>query len=217
MEISENLEQFPSSKEELELGNIRFDQLTPSITYLFNEIVDDYLSVRNRFFQTQRNTNSCASFLFKLESTLNYVWENLHTGKWKDVDPVWRQLYSYVSLFKAFTYLQSDEKIGDHLVSAIKACDMGLIMGEPILDGLLSQIANNINAKLWKLSKIKNTCQENEGRIQEEKKKISCPQLSESNLIKTVHLPSIETFVSDIMNKKPVVITGMLFCNINKF
>nr|SVE94309.1 EOG090X0844 [Simocephalus serrulatus] len=174
----------------------------------FNEIVEDYISVRSSSYsQTQKETDNLASLLLKLEAALNYVWENLHTGKWKDVDPVWRQLYSYISLFKAFIYLQYKENTEVHLGSAIKACDMGLIMGEPILDGLLSQIANNINDMLWKLSKTKNTCQ---GKQKEEQGKKSYPQLKESNLIKTVHLPSIQTFVLDIMNKKPVVITGAM-------
>nr|SVE72954.1 EOG090X06SF [Ceriodaphnia reticulata] len=34
------------------------------------------------------------------------------------------------------------------------------------------------------------------------------PHLDQTKLIETVHLPSIETFVLDIMNKKPVIITG---------
>ena len=38
---------------------------------------------------------------------------------------------------------------------------------------------------------------------------IECyPQLNTENLVETVHAPSMETFLLDIMNKKPIIITG---------
>jgi hypothetical protein len=83
---------------------------------------------------------------------------------------------------------------------------MGLIMGEPILDGLLSSIASNINEKLWESSQTKSTFKETD---KEEVGKECYPQLNQKNLIETVQLPSIETFLLDTMNKKPVVITGI--------
>lgn len=200
---------FPSSKDELQLGNIDFNRLNMSIAQLFQETVHDYLLLRCiNLEKTPEENNHYKKLLCKLESVLNYVWEQLHTGQWKYVDPTWRQLYSYVSLFKAFVHLKlSDENtpsVSD-LTNAIKACDMGLIMGEPILNSLLSNIANSLNERLWNLSKAEFSLKEN---VTEGKNMQPWPKLNQSKLVETIHLPSIETFVSEIMNKKPVVITG---------
>ena len=116
------------------------------------------------------------------------------------------QLYSYVSLFKTQVYLKLDEDTSLHLADAIAACDMGLIMGEPILDGFLSNIASKINEKLWESSQNKTSFKENQ---METERGIECyPQLNTENLVETVHAPSMETFLLDIMNKKPIIITG---------
>ncbi len=197
---------FPSRKEELQLENIDVHNLNPSIFQLFSEIVDDSLQVRNSS-SSQKTDRS--NLLLKIESALNYVWEQLHTGQWKDVHPVWRQLYSYISLFKALICLKHEEETKSQLVNSIKACDMGLIMGEPILNGLLSQIADMLNERLWEMSKTETlSIQENNKEQDEEVGKEYYPQLDPAKLIETSHTPSIETFLLDIINKKPVVITG---------
>nr|SVE73007.1 EOG090X0844 [Ceriodaphnia reticulata] len=181
---------------------------TPASIQLFNEIVKDSLEVHNSW-SSQKTDQS--NLLLKIESALNYVWEQLHTGQWKDVNPAWRQLYSYISLFKALVCLKHEEETKSQLVSSIKACDMGLIMGEPVLDGLLSHIADILNEKLWKMPKTESSClQENIKEQEEEMGKEHYPHLDQTKLIETVHLPSIETFVLDIMNKKPVIITGAM-------
>nr|SVE85566.1 EOG090X0844 [Daphnia pulicaria] len=176
------------------------------VTSMDSEIVESYLKLCITSSSQPENTE-CSSLLLTIDAALSYVWEQLHTGQWKDVDPVWRQLYSYISLFKTLAYLKLDEDSKLHLADAITACDMGLIMGEPILDGLLSSIASNINEKLWKSSQTKSTFKETD---KEEVGKECYPQLNQKDLIETVQLPSIETFLLDIMNKKPVVITGAM-------
>ena len=195
---------FPSTKEELQLEKIDILNLDPSIIHLFSELVDDFLTVRHSCLSQKTDQSN---LLLKIESALNYVWEQLHTGQWKDVNPTWRKFYSYISLFKTLACLTCHkEDITNQLVNAIKAIDMGLIMGEPILDGLLSHIADNLNQELWKLStSVSPSFKEDQ---QEQSEKCIYPVLDESKLIETVHLPSIETFLLDIMNKKPVVITG---------
>nr|SVE80190.1 EOG090X0844 [Daphnia magna] len=166
-----------------------------------------YLEVRNTS-SAQFSETDCSTLLLKIDSALHYVWEQLHTGQWKDVDPEWRKLYSYVSLFKALLCLELGKDEGSGLVNAIAACDMGLIMGEPILDGLLSNIADILNEKLWMLSETKRAIQENQ---KEHEDSNGCyPQMNKENFVETVHVPSIETFLLDIMDKKPVVITGVM-------
>ena len=201
---------FPSTKDELQLDEVDLVKLTPSIAHLFSQIVEQAISIRNSWQKSQEHDENI-EFLNKSESALSYVWEQLHTGQWKDVDRVWRQLYSYVSLFKTFIHLlKSNKKTQFHsLEIALKACDMGLIMGEPILDDLLSEIADKLNTKLWESTKSTNS--ELQDVTELEKDCSSQHILDESKLIETVHLPSMEKFMRDFMRKnRPVKITGKM-------
>ncbi|CAH1779520.1 unnamed protein product [Owenia fusiformis] len=134
---------------------------------------------------------------------LDYTWEKLNTGHWKDVNIQWRYAYTYGSLFKTICEVamvtnevtitthdideptnevdmttkgdisidsmptsksENNDKHNDTteqslqetvipkydeshienkltgLQSAIKTCDMGLLMGAPVLDNILSKI-----------------------------------------------------------------------------
>nr|SVE75196.1 EOG090X0844 [Daphnia dolichocephala] len=199
---------FPCKIEDLRLEQLDTMKLSPSIRHLFNEITEKCLEVSNSSSTLKQKTN-CSILLLKIDSALSYVWEQLHTGQWKEVDPEWRKLYSYISLFKTLIYLELDEDDSSGLIKAISACDMGLIMGEPILDGLLSIIAEILHENLWKVLESERAFQESIQREQEESN--DCyPQLNKEKLVETVHLPTIETFLLDIMGKKPVVITGAM-------
>nr|SVE86194.1 EOG090X0844 [Daphnia similis] len=191
---------------DLATQQLNIKEILPTLPLAVNS-VDMYLKVRNNS-AAQFSETDCSTLLLKIDSALQYVWETLHTGQWKDVDPEWRKLYSYVSLFKALLCLELGKDEDSGLVNAITACDMGLIMGEPILDGLLSNIADSLNEKLWKLSETKRAIQENQ---KEEEDSNECyPQMNKENFVETVHVPSIETFLLDIMDEKPVVITGAM-------
>nr|SVE75826.1 EOG090X0844 [Daphnia hispanica] len=204
--MSELRNMFPLKSSDLQLERIDNEKLNPSIRELFNEVTQNYLEVRNTCLSEFSETD-CSALLLKVDSSLNYVWEQLHTGQWKDVDPEWRKLYSYLSLFKTLLCLELGKDGSSGFVNAIAASDMGLIMGEPILDGLLSNIADSLNENLWKLAETNRTFQEKE---KEDDTDECYPQLNKENLIETVHAPSIEAFLLDIMGKKPVVITGAM-------
>lgn len=72
------------------------------------------------------------------------VWEELNTGYWKDVPICWRQAYSLVSVMKALclcSLLSDTARNIDHM-SIIKTCDMGLLMGAPILNNILARMSH---------------------------------------------------------------------------
>jgi len=211
---------FPSSKSALKLDTLNREKLTPSIVHLFNEIVDEILLVSNTNSESTCSVedlfNYFSKILLKIDSVLNYVWEQLHTGEWKNVDETWRQLYSYSSIFKSFVCLKlvitsNNEKVKEQLVNAVQCCDMGLIMGAPVLDGLLNTLADGINSKLSNLSDSKKSRFEQPADCERksEQQQISVPLLDKSKLIEVFNLPSIEKFISEIMDKKPVIVTGM--------
>lgn len=79
------------------------------------------------------NFDSCLS---KCQTVIDICWEKCNTGHWRDVNIIWREAYSYASVFKALC-LHSEGKQKE----AMKACDMGLLLGAPILDNILTKIA----------------------------------------------------------------------------
>uniref|UniRef100_A0A0B6ZHS4 JmjC domain-containing protein 5 n=2 Tax=Arion vulgaris TaxID=1028688 RepID=A0A0B6ZHS4_9EUPU len=77
------------------------------------------------------------------ESLLDKVWEELNTGYWKDVPLCWRQAYSVISVMKALNLsaLLSDISRNIDHMTILKTCDMGLLMGSPILNNVLARMS----------------------------------------------------------------------------
>ncbi|GFO23748.1 lysine-specific demethylase 8 [Plakobranchus ocellatus] len=77
------------------------------------------------------------------ETVLDKIWEELNTGYWKDVHLCWRQAYSLVSVAKALSegaLLSEPGRNIDHAV-ILRTCDMGLLMGAPILGNVLAKMS----------------------------------------------------------------------------
>ncbi|CAK8690682.1 unnamed protein product [Clavelina lepadiformis] len=70
------------------------------------------------------------------EEVIDYAWEMLNTGHWKDVPMGWRIVYSFASLFKAVSIAESkDSSSTPGEICCV--CDMALLMGTSILNGIL--------------------------------------------------------------------------------
>ena len=82
----------------------------------------------------------CLSFA---EVVLNICWEKLNTGHWKDVNVVWREAYSYSSLLKALALCELGRT-----AEAITSCDMGLLMGAPVLDNALGKLVSKLQRRI---------------------------------------------------------------------
>lgn len=70
----------------------------PPIIYLLEKVVDLHYS-----FQYEKCHKLC-------QWILDFAWEKLNTGYWKDVAISWRYIYSYASLFKAISMIYSDSE-----------------------------------------------------------------------------------------------------------
>ena len=86
------------------------------------------------------NFDSCLS---NCQTVIDICWEKCNTGHWRDVNVIWRETYSYASVFKALC-LHSLGRVTD----GITACDMGLLLGAPILDNILTRIASDFQKKV---------------------------------------------------------------------
>lgn len=73
------------------------------------------------------------------EAVLDYSWEKLNTGPWRDVDKEWRRVYSFGCLLKALCLCQAPQK-ATTVVEALRVCDMGLLMGAAILEDILLKV-----------------------------------------------------------------------------
>lgn len=73
------------------------------------------------------------------EAVLDYSWEKLNTGPWRDVDKEWRRVYSFGCLLKALCLCQAPQK-ATTVAEALRVCDMGLLMGAAILEDILLKV-----------------------------------------------------------------------------
>ena len=64
--MKEICQQFPSTKEGLQVDKIDIGKLTPSILQLFNEIVENYLKLCNSSSESQPPKTECSSLLLKI-------------------------------------------------------------------------------------------------------------------------------------------------------
>lgn len=76
------------------------------------------------------------------EAAREMAWEQLHSGPWHSVLPVWRDAYSMACLYVArFHYGNGEFK------EALRALDMGLIMGGMLLRKDLDSAVDRISEK----------------------------------------------------------------------
>lgn len=79
------------------------------------------------------NNNRSPHVLKDIQSVLDVVWEDLNTGHWSTVSEKHRKIFALGSLFKVIRIIQEllndNIHLNEHLKEAIKAADMGLLMG----------------------------------------------------------------------------------------
>ncbi|XP_032748586.1 bifunctional peptidase and arginyl-hydroxylase JMJD5 isoform X1 [Rattus rattus] len=81
------------------------------------------------------------------EAVLDYSWEKLNIGPWRDVDKEWRRVYSFGCLLKTLCLCQAPQK-ATAVAEALRVCDMGLLMGAAILGDILLKVATVLQTHL---------------------------------------------------------------------
>ncbi|CAG0904070.1 unnamed protein product [Darwinula stevensoni] len=172
--------------------------LKPGMKNLFHCVLD---SVR-KGEELDKAVDTC-------DSILDILWEWLNVGYWKDVDLVWRHAYSYASLLKALAILKC---ANDQAVSnALRACDMGILMGQPIMNEVLPRLATLISNYLIDFG---------DQPLDLPEVRLVCPEYLiiqdytpmcrvTDHLLPVEYLPSIETFIANYVDQsEPVIIKG---------
>lgn len=155
------------------------------------------------------------------EEVLDITWEKLNTGHWKDVKLAWRHIFSYASLIKVMCLYNKEPTAAKTIKEALSACDRGLLMGAPIMNGILTQLATCLHTVEQKLSssssipdnKIHHQCdEETRGAGKQESKRMktshhAIPIILDEHQISREANPSLHAFLVDTMEKEsPVVI-----------
>ncbi len=118
--------------------------------------------------------------------SLDFIWEKLNMGHWKDIDRRWREAYSVASLLKVLCSIGRE----DPMEEIFKSCDMGLLMGAPILGNILSKVATTLqrfHVKKYKSefrsgNKFGNKNNAQENKCQEKRRKVSDIESISSNV-----------------------------------
>lgn len=124
----------PSSQEGLQLDF--GETVESSVVHLLRQAAD-------LLFGAQGDDGLC---LRLSEVILDYSWEKLNIGAWRDVDKEWRRIYTYGCLFKALSLCRAGEAARPE--EAMRTCDLGLLMGASILDNLLARVVGVLQRHL---------------------------------------------------------------------
>ncbi|XP_071820540.1 lysine-specific demethylase 8-like isoform X1 [Apostichopus japonicus] len=158
----------------------------------------------------------------KSEELLEYCWEHLNTGHWKDVNIAWRKTYSLASLMKAESILEQAHREGSGLENLLKlrkslrVCDMGILMGAPVMDDVLPRMAVKLQQMVTERDKtgVRKEHPTNSRTTTVKKQRTTSqirPVLSSTKLIQRVFCPSIAVFQSEFMERaEPVILTGVI-------
>lgn len=123
---------------------------------VFGEVVEPSVLVMLELNRKELYASSNSFCTEKAQVIIDYSWEKLNTGTWRDVDKEWRRVYSYGCLFKAVGTCQG-ESSQDKVHDAIKTCDMGLLMGASIMDNILQRLIAFLKNKAKIPSKVVDT------------------------------------------------------------
>ena len=171
--------------------------------------------------KSDNNEEFSAKLYFeKSDILLNFVWEKLNTGNWSMVDITWRKSYSLLSIMKVIFIVKliyqskrNYENEFDIQKDLIKMCDIGCLMGAPILNHACSRLASFFNQLLIPKNYHQKPIINEDNVIQTKKRKFENPLYSFKNLelLDEIEELGLEAFVKDYKQiEKPVKITNTI-------
>ncbi|XP_062914805.1 lysine-specific demethylase 8 [Mobula hypostoma] len=143
------------------------------------------------------------------QTIIDFSWEKLNIGTWRDVDKEWRRVFSHGCLFKAVCLCKKESAVRE----AIKTCDKGLLMGMAILDNILIRLVkvlqNHNNPKKRALEDVGFHQNSSQKRLQ-----VAVPCIKEIQAgmeVPRIHCPSLEHFRAQyLVPHKPVILQGIV-------
>ncbi|XP_048543124.1 lysine-specific demethylase JMJ30-like [Triticum urartu] len=159
---------------------------------------------------------AAAGDLRAAEAAREMAWEQLHSGPWSEVEPAWRHAYALACLHVASL------RAGDDRRAALRALDMGLIMGGDLLraelEAAIAQVPANgnregegdgagdagRNVERWREGLSRNRDLGDALKVLPVKS-LSCKQIERRTCI------SLEAFIHDyFLRESPVILSGCI-------
>ncbi|XP_014385337.1 PREDICTED: lysine-specific demethylase 8 isoform X3 [Myotis brandtii] len=144
------------------------------------------------------------------EAVLDYSWEKLNTGLWQDVDKDWRRVYAFGCLLKAMCLCEGP---GDSatVAAALRACDMGLLMGAAIFDDILIKVAAVLQAHLPPGKRPAQSPAPEQPRLKKARNgHVSIPDMRSEKAVPRLHCPSLQHFRKHyLIPQTPVILEGV--------
>ncbi|KAK6481637.1 lysine-specific demethylase 8 [Huso huso] len=154
--------------------------------------------------------DAAAECLQTSQIILDYSWEKLNTGTWRDVDKEWRRVYSHGCLFKAACLCQSGAS-QDSVAEAIKTCDLGLLMGAAIMDNVLGRLINVLQKHVPGRKRALQDEDLDETRKKPRTEFVVTPGIKPEAAVSRIHCPSLEHFRTNyLIPQKPVIVQGII-------
>ncbi|XP_041134284.1 lysine-specific demethylase 8 [Polyodon spathula] len=150
--------------------------------------------------------DAAAECLQTSQIILDYSWEKLNTGTWRDVDKEWRRVYSHGCLFKAACLCRAGAS-QDTVAEAIRTCDLGLLMGASIMDNVLGRLIN----VLQKHVPVRKRALKDEDESGKKPRTVVTPGIKPEAAVSRIHCPSLELFRTNyLIPQKPVIVQGVI-------
>lgn len=179
----------------------------------FSDKVDSsVVEMLKRSKQQLYSDTTSAQRMLTAQVILDFSWEKLNTGTWRDVDKDWRRVYSYGCLFKVAALCRKDPT-EEELKEAVRTCDMGLLMGAAIMDDVLQTVVQILQSKVRRFNKDE---EETEPSVAKRVKIelpmcLSVPVIKEELAVPRIKCPSLESFKSNhLLPLKPVILEGTI-------
>ena len=163
------------------LGTDLYSQLTCAVNCLYSDNFSECLEI--------------------CDILLDRVWEELNTGHWKNVDINWRHVYTLLSVMKSLSQLSLMMTNNGHIEysSLLKTCDLGLLMGAPLMNNILSRLCKIFQGKFsgisscfkWNNSNNTKGCSDQSSQNKKSRRDNNfCPVDNVSNFSHTEHTVS---------------------------
>ncbi|XP_045848753.1 bifunctional peptidase and arginyl-hydroxylase JMJD5 isoform X1 [Meles meles] len=145
------------------------------------------------------------------EAILDYSWEKLNTGPWRDVHKDWRRVYAFGCLLKAVC-LCDEPGNAPAVAEALKVCDMGLLMGAAIHGDILIKVAAVLQAHLPSGKRPgPGPAQEQPSTKKARNDSVSVPDVASERPVPRLRCPSLQHFRKQFLAPgRPVILEGVV-------
>ncbi|XP_012500473.1 PREDICTED: lysine-specific demethylase 8 [Propithecus coquereli] len=185
----------PDTKEELKLD--LSEKVERSVVTLLQQATE-------LFYEGSRD--EC---LQRSEAILDYSWEKLNTGAWRDVDKDWRRVYAFGCLLKALCLCQVPGDAAT-VAAALRVCDMGLLMGAAIFGDILLKVAAILQTHHSGKRAAHSSSPEQPSTKKAKSDHGSIPDLKLERAVPRLHSPSLEHFQKHfLVPQRPVILEGV--------